>query len=547
MGALACDERKPKCSRCVDRNLTCEYPKSPRSRPSGSSPSQSDSFGSRLQSLTVPSPNYAHSNYGSTSSISPCISPIPPSLDLDLDLDLDLLQASSQQASTLNAVELELLSHYLTHTARAIAFDKQDLYALQVGFPNLAFRSKPVMSSILALAAVCKCHDMIMQPATRYQDKRQIRRLLALADQHHREALRQTQAEIPYADSYDHVVANAPLMVLYASASHGVRIRLSRMAAEGDGPSTDFALTQSQWMSLIRAAHLAYTGLRNSQKGAEITLEPPESPLITSILSNNDHPVDVRDPLGEDGPTPQTKRLLLPIISATSSSALEKLRSRVQMIEAIEDMSFSSSDGTFDEFMGEAQPYSPDIRACLDALEALSNIMDDVFSTGRRSSSPITDPCSPDSNFPPSSQLSQVSPWLRKYLARVTFATPPKPWRRTIMWFLNQAPARFLDLVQGTLDHIHSSTGNQDLEGVYGESQGFSVVHQVAMDIFAHWLVLVMLLDGVWWIDETGVWELGRTVDFMSSPRWHDGIGTKEEGWWPRSMYNIAKEIKIHV
>jgi len=53
----------------------------------------------------------------------------------------------------LDARDLELLSHYLSHTSRTIAFDRDDLYALHVGIPNLAFSSKALMSSTLALAA----------------------------------------------------------------------------------------------------------------------------------------------------------------------------------------------------------------------------------------------------------------------------------------------------------------------------------------------------------------------------------------------------------
>lgn len=124
----------------------------------------------------------------------------------------------------LNATELALLSHYLTHTSRAIAFDKNDLDALQVGIPDLAFHSQPLMASLLALAAACKSHDVVKHAARLdCQHLDEVRDPLALAGRYHRDSLREIQAAIQTTDRYDYILANAALMVLYGSASHCVR------------------------------------------------------------------------------------------------------------------------------------------------------------------------------------------------------------------------------------------------------------------------------------------------------------------------------------
>lgn len=63
-----------------------------------------------------------------------------------------------------------------------------------------------------------------------------------------------------------------------------------------------------------------------------------------------------------------------------------------------------------------------------------------------------------------------------------------------------------------------------------------------AMDIFAHWLVLMCLLDGVWWIGGIGMWELGRVVSYMKGLCGGED-GQIAEAWWPASMYAIRTEL----
>ncbi|KAF5723358.1 C6 transcription factor [Fusarium mundagurra] len=484
-GGKQCDEQRPQCSRCLDKDIPCEYPR-PKSR-ALRSPTQQDNSWSQLQSLTIPTPHYdARSTSASlsTSDLSPGLSPyLAPSPNFTL-----LPQEIPLPSVDLGAAELELFSYYLSHTARSLAYDEDDLYALQVGFPNLAFRSKPLMSSILALAAVRKCHDLISQPLQRV-DKSQVRHLLALADEHHRVSLRQTRADIPIANHYDHVVANAPLMVLYATANHAVRIKVAKALDEGE--RTSLAPVQLHWMTLIRAAHLAYTGLLHSTKDfgflEDFTASPPDITL-------NSQSTNGLVPLGENGPTPQTEQLLMPIIAATSGSALEKLRTRAQALEFAAHLKPS----------WESPGDDTELQACLVALEALNSIVNELFHPDQ---STYADSQQPDleAGWAALSQLSDVSPWLRSYLARVTFSTPPKPFRRTIMWFLNRIPSEFLSIVESVLDNIPTSPDSIPDEGIQCEGD-ISETTRLAMDIFSHWLVLVMLLDGVWWIGGIGTW-----------------------------------------
>ncbi|KAK0736096.1 hypothetical protein B0T21DRAFT_450927 [Apiosordaria backusii] len=471
-----CDELKPRCTRCVDRDLNCQY-QSRRQRPEEEgwrpvSPSQSRS---------------------------PSIIPV-------------------HGIDSMTPDELELLRHYLTHTSRIIPYDGDDLYALQEGFPSLAFRCRTLMNSILALAAVCKCHDIMTQPTINEKHREQAQALLLVAEDRHKESLRRTQYEIPnlHRECYDATLANAPLMVLYILANHSIRIQWAEITA--DVPA-GFVPTQLQWVLLIRAAHLAYSGmLSDIDLGLESYPEPhspASNPPVSPLDQLSPDPVNhIISP--EDGPTKHTRELFLPILAATSRGALTSLRTKA-------------------EARRTEMPAHPEIAFSFVALGTLEDIADEVFKTNshaidlklsleRAHSSPTTPP--------PQSRLSCVSPWLRNYLARVTMATPTRPFRRTITAFVNRVPAEYLTLVQSSVELLSESRGIESL----------TTPQRLAVDIFAHWLVLVMLLDGVWWIGGIGAWELGRIVNTLGDKGFGEAEG--KTTWWPASMYSINVELK---
>lgn len=440
----------------------------------------------------------------------------------------------------LDARDLELLTHYISHTSRIIPYDKADFYVLHIGIPNLAFSSKPLMSSMLALAAACQCYDLLpttQNPRTLSLD--QIGGLLSLADRHHRSSLTQIQ-DVIGAAQYDVVLANAVLMTLYGHAVHCVRIRLFDLHRQGRLGAgllpREFVPAQSQWISLIRAVHCAYVGLRGDSdtEGVEAGSSPMSLPLVDDGLGSCGGVDDVRCP--QDGPAETTRRLFLPIVSATVSGAMQKLRLRVQRLGET-----SRLDNT-------------DFQTCVDALVVLESTLAEVFTSERDKSYPIAT----KSRHPHGStdckdslgRLSAVAPWLRAYAARVTSnhgepgldlatSSASPPLRRTINAFLNRVDAVFLRLVQETLERLPFP---EHVEAEEYPPDG-SDSSRCAMDIFAHWLVLVCLLDAVWWIGDIGTWELGRVVACMEGI-----VGKKdregEEGWWPESMFNIRMELK---
>lgn len=413
-------------------------------------------------------------------------------------------------ADTLAATELDLLARYLIHTSHIIPVDDVDVHALQVGIPNLAFRSSPLMDSVLALAAVCRCHEILNMSNTSRRDWQQLEDLLALANHRYESSLHQIQDVSCDATQYDSVLANATMMVLYGSASHSLRIRLAESSFVQERLLEEFPPAPLQWTSLIRAAHLAYTGLQRSD-WQETGVDSSDKAEMDSPTTTHTEPTSI-DVAPEYGPSVRTRCLTQPIIAATSSMALQQLADRLQVASSIQVDYFGIDVNT------------SALRCCSKAFAVLCDIFNIVTLTSK-GLSVIDEP--KFTNLPQQSRLSGVSPWLRTYVARVTSAVPQRQLRRIIMSFLNRVPMEFLRMIQESMDDSPIRIEN-------------TAVSQLLLDIFAHWLVLVTLLDGVWWIGGIGEWELERAVRRFRELEF--GLESESE-WWPERMLDIRREL----
>ena len=461
----------------------------------------------------------------------------PPSSQRNPEEDGQALNSPSP--GPLNATELHLLAHYLTHTSQTIPFDSLDLHALAVGVPNLAFQCKAVMSSLLSLAAACKCHDIAHEQSQTPFDAKTITEmqgLLALAERHHRASLHHIQATMQSTESYDNVLANAALMVLYASASHSIRVHLAATAKQyGQRLPTELLPQHSQWISFTRAAHTASTAVLNDIVAAATSVgtnTKPQFPDTTPRTSGS----GILSP--QDGPSSKTKRLFLPLVASTYDHALKSLRKRAERIAAVlvrATKPHSSASRSTDRRW---------VHASLETISVLEGCTSAALST--RGSREGKIPWDPQRAFILGCSRA-VSPWVAQYMISVTSMESPQILRRIIMSFLNQAPTEFLELVQSVLD---SST--MDARGEKGrtrepseakEGLSLSAIHVLAMDIFAHWLVLVMLLDGVWWISNIGQWELSQVIILMKTQNVFGRLTDIGGMWWPESMYLAKRQL----
>ncbi|KAE8381329.1 hypothetical protein BDV26DRAFT_255752 [Aspergillus bertholletiae] len=539
-----CDELKPSCSRCTKRMYKCRYY---HNDASDSNLSEQDATHLPVPDSHV-SPNGPNAVAPGSGSPSPISSrglslPTPPSgggppSASSLGTGVESLVLDCHSSSNLDAIELSLLAHYLTHTSQTIPIDDLDLYSLSVGVPNLALKSQAVMSSLLALAAACKSHDIAKEAQTLldHRSLMQIQGLLTLAERHHRASLRHIQEAMHDADSDDYVLANSALMVLYASANHSIRVHLATTAKHSALQLPDEVLPQhSQWISFTRAAHTASTAvLSHIMEAAENipgASTHPATDTGSDIQTRGLCPTSVLSP--QEGPSENTKRLFLPLVVSTYSRALASLRRRAESTAAILQRSGPST-------RNDAQ-----LQASLDTLPVLEQCASLALST-TGSSRGLNVPRNQPRAF---DRLSRVSLWVARYMISVTSMESPWALRRIIMSFLNKAPTEYLNLVRSVLDSTtEARSGPWTPQGSPGtETPSLHATHFLAMDIFAHWLVLVMLLDGVWWIGDIGQWELSQLMPLMKAPNVLGWSVDARETWWPESMYLVKRELTPNV
>ncbi|KAJ5087365.1 hypothetical protein N7456_010981 [Penicillium angulare] len=445
-----------------------------------------------------------------------------------------------RQVKRLTPPEYKLLKHYIEHTSRDLTVDHQDQYALQIGIPNLALESRPLMKSLLALSAVCKCSDIINQAFSSQHCRKRVLDLLNFADQYHMESLREIQATLPKTKHYDHVLANAAMMGMYGSGSHCVRIWLAETASVG-GFSVEIRPRGAQWISFFRAARIAYAGLvgglRESGNMAPIR-DYSDPNTLPDAGSQGFNPYKSSVPTNPQGSP--SAHPLYPIFAETIPSALETLNGRARGLKDL-----LSTDLIDDQYL-------PDIHACFAALQIFNDIVSvtsAVKATNTMSSGSFDDAFSDDSGIESIIRNLNVSPWIGRYTANITSMIPSKLPRRFIMALIHKAPSRYLGLVEEMIDIVQSDmpmAGMASDDGLGYSKVEPSFAHQFAFDIFAHWLVLVILLDDVWWIGGIGAWELGQIVSFKRNSQCRVGLWSHEGKWWPESMYDISCQFDKH-
>lgn len=483
----------------------------------------------------------------------------------------------SQAVQNLSPTEYGLFKHYLEHTSRDETVTENDQYTIHVMMPQLACESKALMRSLLAISAICKACDLIRQPsAAPHQIRNQVLDLLALSHRYHMEALRQVRLTLHEGEpKYDHVLANAALMGMQGSASHSVRIWLTKTGA----PVNVFMPKHPQWVSFYRAVDIAYTGLirdsspsespscsvssespnANSNYHSPESLSPPTQFNITSLscklsslnINNHYYPPSRASP-SFDHP-------LFPILSATVGTALSKLCARAQAIET-----------------SSVVPPTAELQACFTALAIFTGVVSDVFPSPYSESevprTPESSTALDQVDVDPVGKLKDVSPWMRRYIASITYVVPSRIPRRIIAAFIHKVPAVYLGLVEDMFDLIAGESESTTFKAGDGIETGEpSIAQQLALEIFAHFLVLFILLDNVWWIGGIGAWELGRVVEFrkknnmtmaMGCPGdvgwWSMGLGLvdpalrgepgegQEGDWWPESMWEVSRQFDKH-
>ncbi|KAH9832773.1 C6 transcription factor protein [Teratosphaeria destructans] len=423
---------------------------------------------------------------------------------------------SSERLPPRQMSDTDLYHHYLSHTSRTLTPCPRSRAAHQLRFPTLALQHNAVFNSMLALAAVCICHDQITSnqpPATpqvvrdtlmlgyqRYNSaSEQMREMLAAGDRAKQEALLVTQLLlVPFAAASQQVnhwlsskvaswsTAEEPLRSLSSSPRDiavimkGIRTTIQAMTADGD----DFQPTQDQ----------------------ETTTDPAAP---ASLID--------RHTTHKTNPPTATSHPLHPLISTTSAPALSTLSARLHNLSTT------------------PLRHTPDLQTCHQALEILQKIQSGCFHHPPSSSSPV--PFDPSH---PGSPTHHLKPWLHTYLS---WHAAPTALTRPLLSFLVQVPQRYLDLILPLLDQrlqTPLATASPARETLYH----LSYVQALALDIYAHWSALMLLVEQEsWWIGRLPTVTLqGLMNRYGRDPVARELVERDGEGgdWWPGRMLRVA-------
>jgi hypothetical protein len=405
----------------------------------------------------------------------------------------------------LTSEETFLFEHYLLHTRYTIPSGSHDSYSHCVGIPRLATRSRPLMYSVIALAAVCKCRDNIEQtPGVSPEQLLQAQQLLDMADGYHQKSMELIRDDIATTTHYNAVLAHATIMAVYAFAVHSVRIRLIKAANGLFSVPARFMPMPCQWMGHLRGIYIAYKALRDSEDesndATEHQIHEQAMAVPRNVLENRTN----------------TGQRLLPIVIATGSLAVNNIHSRLLRLDkTVQNMSLHSE---------------ADYRACVAALDVLHTMMNGICLIGKGSSH--TAFAGHPDNIPPHSRLRRVEPWLRDLLMPASYSINRENLRRTVTAFVTKAPPEFWALIGRAL-------GQGDEQA---ESQEWSPeLLALALDICAHWLVLMVLSDNVWWLEGVAIWELQRLFSCVDGWDVFTHYRGANEEWWPETMMGMLE------
>ncbi|KAH6680841.1 hypothetical protein B0J14DRAFT_558176 [Halenospora varia] len=504
---VKCDELKPACTRCELTLQKCNYP--PAVLSAANEPRAKLSLPSPPCSVLSLSPNASSFSEGS------------PSFETSTRSTQVVVEAtccSDAADAALRLSDADLYHHYLEHTSRTLTHCQRDQDVLQVGIPSLALQSKTVFHSLLALSAVCLCCDMISkEPPPNLDAVNQVLmtgyRLYNMASEQMRELISQ-----PDALKTEPLLASALLLVPFTTASQQINHWISSKSRSQESHKL-LSTTPRDVIVMMR-------GIRTTLQALDCRYL--STPQETEFAIDSSSPL-----LGFNISPPSRTHVMFPILAATRQGAFSKLQERLESLYH-SNACYEGGRCTDDQ-----------LSACAAAFEILVNIRTDIFSPSNSSAPQSIEPTAKKSFEPESVSLPQVGPWLRSYASRHAIPLPTELLTRPFLGFLVQAPQAYLDLVLPLLDQRLESPIDIPSEDT---SAQLTKEQALALDIYAHWSVLMFLVEEEsWWIGKLPVVTLtgmvNRYGDHFVTRLWPEGTHGQEQ-WWPGSMLTILREIK---
>lgn len=418
--------------------------------------------------------------------------------------------------------DAELYHHYLQHTSHTLTYYQNDQSALQIGMPTLALQNKAVFHSLLAVSATCLACDMIKDATA---DASEVNRVLMTGYRHYNLASERMRALISQPNGFEpqHILASAILLTPFAAASQQVNHWISSRTK----PQMSCRLLSSTPKDVIVIMRGIRTTLENldctSLRSNLETAGESKSENVNSVVSP-----ETNIPLA--ALPPSRTHMMTSMIASTSQLAFRKLESRLE--SAFIHCGESSKDS---------------LSACSAAFEILKSIRNKAFFTPNsfKNSSFLTQ--IEKIAGPGPFSLTQMNSWLHDYLSRSTIPLPTGPLTRFFLTFLVQIPQAYLDLLLPLLDQRLEVPACAMLDNLPAE---MSREQALALDIYAHWSVLMFLVEEEsWWIGKLPVVTLAGMVNRYGGEFVTKLLPTNDTGqekWWPSSMLDILQEVKQH-
>ncbi|OAL30635.1 hypothetical protein AYO20_08597 [Fonsecaea nubica] len=442
-----------------------------------------------------------------------------------------------------NVTDSDLYFHFLNHTCRAAPSWQKDRIVLQVGIAKLALESELVSHSVLALSATCLCCDTIS--AGRSADPETVRHILDMGLEHHTLALEQmrTMTSRPRESDTQPLIASSLMLVPFALAFQHIQHWVLR----AKGVRTTDLLTPRDMILLLRGIRTTIVALNSNpvEPGTSKSKSPWETMFSAAAQSAGDSATD--SPV-----IPERSHTMFPVVGATFHQASSQLRCRIECALA---------GSQVDENMA----------AVYGAYEILSDIMTSTFTECPETEIPfeyascvsfsptysshllhgkdalITNVQWQKFSVSPDSLLAQAPGWLHNFILQRPNPTHAEPLARSFLAFFSSAPQTYVDLLLPLLDP------HADMNAVAGDEYGdedreLTTAEILALDVYAHWLVLMLLLEKeTWWVGEFPFVSLQGLIArygtaFLGGAQQQQQ--QQQQWWWPAGMLEVAARVR---
>jgi hypothetical protein len=482
---LKCDEQKPICGQCQSSLRRCSY-----AQAKGSSAS------------TVPSPPGPISSHPPSPSQALELPQYKSRSTTPVSIYFQETYSSGTASDTLAFSDSELYQHFLENVGKISQSGSRGLAGIQ-HIIALAPKCEAVYHSLLALSAAFMCCNMILNENINPDN---VHRALSTGLWHHNFALTKMRNMIstPEENNVECIVSNAlwlfPFAFSFQHVNHWLLCKEDSKTAHQVTPREAILLLRGLETTL--ALNYKRDGIRNSH--SEVHLSSMSAPVnITS---------------GDEVTALSRSHLMFPIIAATSQHAFDLLQQRVEL-----SLSTSNSSNT-------------GLSACKTAFELLNRIRIDVFA----SSEELFDSAAYSSHHytDPDRLRGQIPQWLRSYAIR-----PPAPFdsteplSRSFFHFFSAAPSKYVELLFPLLEESEESDSHQRTMAQY-----------MAVDIYAHWLVLLLLIEKeAWWVGSFPTLALQGLMkryndEYLDTMRPEGNVARGK--WWPESMLDVTTQIQ---